>query len=155
MDDMKRGKTLYLDVCALQRPYDDLSVIRNEIEAAAVYLILSFSVLGEYTLYHSPVHDMEIKRNADPVVASALASLLENLAKDIKPLIKPDALVGKARGFMSRGIKNLDALHLAHAEQTQAAFISCDDDLLKKCKKEKLEIWTGDPIDFLRSEGRI
>jgi hypothetical protein len=155
MESMKKGKQLYLDVCALQRPYDDLAVIRNEIEAAAVYLILSLSVLGEYVLYHSPVHDMEIKRNSDPVVTSALISILENLAKDIKPMIKPDALVERVRGFMSRGIKNLDALHLAHAEQAGAAFISCDDDLLKKSKKEKLDIWTGDPIDFLRSEGRL
>jgi len=152
---MKRGKTLYLDVCALQRPYDDLEVIRNEIEAAAVYLILSLSALGEYTLYHSPVHDMEIRRNPDPVVSSALMRILESQAKDVKPLIKTDTLVERARDFISRGIRNLDALHLAHAEQTGAAFITCDDDLLKKCKKEKLEIWTGGPIDFLRSEARL
>jgi hypothetical protein len=155
MIDMPRKTAIYLDVCALGRPYDDLSIIRNEIEAAAVYLILSLAVLGEYVIYHSPAHDIEIGRNEDAVAKEALLRIMESLGKDIKPLINPDALLKRARGFMSNGIKNLDALHLAHAEQAGAAFISCDDNLLKKCKKEKLEIWYGDPVSFCKSEGRI
>ena len=45
-----------------------------------------------------------------------------------------------------------DAAHLAFAEIAQAYFISCDDKLIKNCKKHKVKIWCGNPIDFCVKE---
>ena len=46
-----------------------------------------------------------------------------------------------------------DAAHLAYAEQIADIFITCDDKLLKKCKKTSLSIMTINPIEFVLLEG--
>jgi predicted nucleic acid-binding protein len=45
-----------------------------------------------------------------------------------------------------------DAAHVAFVEIVGAEFISCDDKLVKKCKKYKIKIWCGNPIDFCVKE---
>jgi hypothetical protein len=146
---------IYFDVCALGRPYDDPEIIRNQIEAAAVHLIITLAEMGKYTICRSPVHDVEIKRNPDSVVSSALLSLLDGLGKDIRPNIDTDLLMKRVNYFRNRGMHILDAFHVAHAEQVKAAFITCDDQLLGKCRRANIEIWYGTPVDFCRKEGRL
>lgn len=149
------GNALYLDVCALSRPYDLLSIVRNEIEAAAVHLIISHTALGDYTMWHSPAHDVEIKRNPDSIIRSALKQVLEGLCRDIISRIDTSILKLRVMELINGGMRNLDALHVADAERINAAFITCDDQLLRKCRQKKLEIWYGNPIDFCRREGII
>jgi hypothetical protein len=52
----RQNKNIYLDLCALERPYDDQSYPRIEAETAAVTLILSLVKNGAYVLLYSPVH---------------------------------------------------------------------------------------------------
>jgi hypothetical protein len=55
-------RRVYLDVCALCRPFDDQSQMRIRLEADAVQLILSH-VRGEsLALAVSPVHELERRR---------------------------------------------------------------------------------------------
>ena len=53
-------KKLYLDVCALCRPYDDQSYLRINLETIAVQLIFSAIDQDMYDLVYSPVHIKEI-----------------------------------------------------------------------------------------------
>jgi predicted nucleic acid-binding protein len=45
-----------------------------------------------------------------------------------------------------------DAAHIAFAEKTGASFISCDDRLVRKCLKHKIEVWCGNPVAFCEKE---
>ena len=53
-------KRIYLDACALCRPYDDQSYTRIHLETTAVQLILRAIERGDYELFYSPVHEKEI-----------------------------------------------------------------------------------------------
>ena len=46
-----------------------------------------------------------------------------------------------------------DAAHIAFAEQCGAEFISCDDSLIKKCSRQNIKIWCGNPVAFCEKEG--
>lgn len=53
-------KRVYLDVCALCRPFDDQGQARIQAEATSVDLILSNVRRKKLELVVSPVHDAEI-----------------------------------------------------------------------------------------------
>jgi len=57
---MEEPKKIYLDVCALARPFDDVSFIRIRLEAEAVNLILAHVHKRLYKIVFSPVHVREI-----------------------------------------------------------------------------------------------
>ena len=60
-------KPIYLDVCALSRPFDDQIYLRIRLETEAVNLILSKARQGRYRVLASPVHAKEIESISDPV----------------------------------------------------------------------------------------
>lgn len=54
------NRLVYLDVCALCRPFDDQSRMRIRLETEAVNLILEHVRKGTLTMIASPAHDVEI-----------------------------------------------------------------------------------------------
>ena len=58
-------KKVYLDVCALCRPFDDQQQVRIRLETAAVELILAHIRPAELELIVSPVHNVEIEAITD------------------------------------------------------------------------------------------
>lgn len=152
---MIKEKAVYLDVCALGRPYDDQSFMRNEIESTAVHLIIVHAKVGRFELYYSPVHVHEIGSNPDEVVRADLFAFLYGIGKNAKPLIKPEILEKRGRGLIAAGFGAADAFHIAHAEQMVASFITCDDRLLRKCRSTDIGVWYGTPVEFCEKEGLI
>ena len=71
---------IYLDVCCLQRPFDDQRQVRVHLEAEAVKLILAQVEAGELIWIGSEVVEYEIAQNPDPeraLKAMLLAAYLE------------------------------------------------------------------------------
>lgn len=58
-------RQVYLDVCALNRPFDDQSQIRIRMESDAVHLILEHVRGGTISMAVSSVHFLEIAANPD------------------------------------------------------------------------------------------
>lgn len=56
---------IYLDVCCLQRPFDDQTQPRVRLEAEAIKLILGRVEQGEFEWLTSEVVDYEIDQNPD------------------------------------------------------------------------------------------
>lgn len=52
-------KSIYLDVCALCRPYDDQTYMRIHLETTAVNMILTAVHHEKYLLVCSPAHFKE------------------------------------------------------------------------------------------------
>jgi predicted nucleic acid-binding protein len=153
---MRTGKPIYIDLCALERPYDDKSYYRIRLEAAAVELIISQVRNGIYKLYYSPVHEEEISQISRDILRTDLELLLYRTAQNSKPLVKDaDALERRGWQFESAGLGVADAFHLAYAEALIADFITCDDELIKRCHRCPPEVWCGTPVDFCKKEGLI
>lgn len=143
-------KYIYLDVCALCRPYDDQSYARINLETIAVHLILKTLEAGRYTMISSPAHQVEISAISDDLERIDLLLLLEKMA--LQPSIDKKAARMRAEELVRQGLGPADAAHLAFAEASKADFISCDDKLIKKCFKANLTIWAGNPIAFCDKE---
>ena len=63
-----------------------------------------------------------------------------------------DSLIRRANEIISLGIKDMDGLHVAMAEEGEANyFVTCDDDIINKAKKfqENLKVKVCSVLEFL------
>ena len=142
---------IYLDVCALCRPYDDQSYLRINMETIAVELIYSAIDQNMYRLMYSPVHVKEISAISNKFERFELYRLLHGTGKFISA--DNTEVKNRAEEFVSAGVGPADAAHLAFAEAVKADFITCDDKLSKKSNMLNPAIWIGNPIAFCDKEG--
>jgi predicted nucleic acid-binding protein len=144
------NKTIYLDVCALSRPFDDQSFLRIRMETEAVNLILSEVRQGTYGLLVSPVHIREIAAIGDAVERVELQMLLAALGRPV--MVNRAKARARAEELIRLGFGVADAAHVAFAEQPGADFISSDDRLIKKCAGAVTAVWCGNPVSFCEKE---
>ena len=123
--------TIYLDVCCLNRPFDDQTQARIHLEAEAVLAILSQCQADQLTWISSDVITLETERTPD-LERRRRVGLLATSADRIVRVGASER--ERALRFKSWGISAFDALHLACAECAGAdVFLTTDDALLRKC----------------------
>jgi predicted nucleic acid-binding protein len=121
---------IYLDACSLQRPLDDRTHPRNNIEAEAVLTILRLVESGHIELLTSEVLQFEIDRTPNQYRKGQVIEMLKLATRVIEI---NDEIESEAKIFIQAGVKPLDALHLASASWAKADyFCTCDDKLLKR-----------------------
>jgi hypothetical protein len=145
------AKRIYLDVCALCRPHDNQAVMRNRIETDALYVILDRVRQGGYVLLVSPAHHVEIDATAQHPENADVVSFLDTLGQ--RPRWDLTKARARAEELYRLRFGAADAAHVAFAEQGADVFITCDDDLLRKCRRLKIRIPATGPVEFLVSEG--
>jgi len=143
-------KPIYIDVCALSRPFDNQEFMRIRLETEAVNLILSNVKAGNYKLLVSTVHIKEIDAIIDPIERIELQMVLNKWGERIIVNLKKTRI--RAEYLVNSGFGVADAAHVAFAEQIEAPFISCDDRLIKKCLNHKISVWCGNPVAFCEKE---
>ncbi|MCK5524387.1 MAG: hypothetical protein KAI83_14745 [Thiomargarita sp.] len=143
-------KKLYLDICTYCRPFDDQNFLRIRLETDAFYLITQHIKEGGYQAVISPVHFKEA--SAIPLLKKRLE--IQTLLNQVDTKTTYDAKKAHQRADELHALKFgvADAAHVAYAEQMADIFITCDDKLLKKCKKKPLSVMAMNPIEFLVSE---
>jgi predicted nucleic acid-binding protein len=120
---------VYLDMCALKRPFDDQRQPRVREEAAGVAAIVARAEAGEIVLVRSPAHLVE--NDANPREDRRLAAALWIDGAAVNVLLDAEVEV-RAGKLVALGFRPLDALHVAFAERARARwFVTCDDELLK------------------------
>ena len=141
---------LYLDSCTLCRPFDDQSQMRIRLETNAYYLILQALQAARYTMVVSPVHFEEATAISDVEERREIIAVLERLGT----AAECDVAAARARAeeLHARKFGPADAAHVAFAEATADVFISCDDRLVKKCRREKVAVTTMNPVEFTIAE---
>jgi len=141
---------VYLDVCTLCRPFDDQSFLRIRLETDAVNLVMSKIHEGLLRLAVSPVHFVEISSISDNMERIELLSVVERYGT----LLEIDKIITRKRAeeLVRFGFGPADAAHVAFAEAGEAKFITCDDKLLKKCRKYNIHTWCGSPVQFCAEE---
>ena len=141
---------IYLDVCSLNRPFDNLSRDRIRLESEAVLAILSHCEAGAWTLITGDVVDFEISLIPNE-------ERRENVRR-LRPLASvkistDDRLIRKALEFTTAGLAPLDALHLASALKGRAdVFLTSDDDLLYRTRRIRIGINAYNPARWLLKE---
>jgi predicted nucleic acid-binding protein len=126
---------IYLDACSLQRPLDDRTQPRINIEAEAVLTVLRLVESGDLELLSSEALEFEIDRIPHPHRKGWATEMLK-LANHVIDL--NDEIEAQADNFVQAGIQPMDALHLASASWTKADyFCTCDDRLLKSSRNLK------------------
>jgi len=80
---------VYLDVCALCRPFDDQRQARIRLETTSVELILAYVRKKKIELIVSPTHDAEIEATADREERSQLMLLMKQLGTGPRSICKP------------------------------------------------------------------
>lgn len=124
---------LYLDICAIQRPLDDLSQLRVRLEAEAVLGILAACAAGRAEFIASDIHLIEIRRNQH---RSRRDFALETLALAAETLPFSPRAESLALTFAAARISGPDALHLAAAIEAGANYLcTTDDKLLRRSKR--------------------
>lgn len=123
---------IYLDNCCLQRPLDDRSQGRIQLEAEAILAILTLCEEEQVSLVSSDVLEYELGQNPLPE-RKAYGS--EVLAKADIFIEVDDQITQRAKTLEGLGFKGADALHLACAEAEEVDyFCSCDDKLLRRAR---------------------
>ena len=126
-------KKLYLDLCVYNRPFDNQRQERIALETSIFIYILEKTEGGEYNLVLSDALIFENRKNPHFLKMKRIESYF-NLAKECVEIDK--SVIKRAIELRDRGISDLDALHIALAEKIRVDyFITCDDKLLKTCKK--------------------
>lgn len=144
-------RRVYLDVCALCRPFDDQRQARVRLETTGVELILAHVRRKKIELIISPTHNAEIEATAAGEERSLLMFLLEQLG--VRPVFDLQAAQQRAERLTAQGMGIADAAHLSFAEQSHAEFVTVDDRLLKLCRRVKSAVWCGTPSAYCDKAG--
>lgn len=103
---------VYLDNCCFNRPYDNQSQLRIDLEAQAKLQIQKEILQGKHELVWSFILEYENEQNPFDIRKMAIRDW-KDVAKQTVTLNETIAVF--ARKFLEKGIKNKDALHISCA----------------------------------------
>ena len=141
---------VYLDICVLNRLFDDQQQARIKLETAAMELILAHVRKSTLTLVVSEAHRHEIRANPKPDRREYLLRLLDRLASE--PNYDLVAVRSRAEQLIAAGMGIADGTHVAFAEFAGADFVTVDDRLLKQCRRCNIHGWFGSPLAYCDKE---
>lgn len=136
---MVKKYKIYLDVCCLNRPFDDQTQLRIRLETEAILEIISRCRTGEWELLSSTALESEIGRTPD---LAKKEQVQESLAIAQRKIFVSKEISRRATELTNFNIKNFDALHIACAEVNADVFLTTDDRLLSRVLSYKNNINT-------------
>jgi hypothetical protein len=143
---------IYLDVCCLNRPFDDQTQDRIHLEAEAVLLILTHAESGRWQWIGSEVLNYEIEQTPNSERRLRVELLTTLVARTVPVESAEEA---RARELEGMGFHALDALHLSCAESGGAdVFLATDDHLLRLALRfsAQLRIRVVNPLIWLQEK---
>lgn len=146
---------IYLDVCCLNRPFDDQQQPRIRLESEAVLLILRYCEQGVFEWLTSDIVDLEIEQTEDSIRKGRLQFIMSY--SSLKIVVK-DSVRKRAEYLENLGVKGWDAYHLASAEHGKAdVYLTTDDKLLKKANhyKQELHVRVANPLEWIREVEKL
>ncbi|MHC5822262.1 MAG: type II toxin-antitoxin system VapC family toxin [Nostoc sp.] len=139
---------IYLDVCCLNRSFDDQTQPRIRLETEAILEIISRCRDGEWELVTSTALESEIAQTPD---VTRREQVLEALAIAQHQILVTEEISRRAIELTNFNIKNFDALHIACAEGNADIFLTTDNRLLSRALnyKNNLNIIVANPMIWL------
>lgn len=137
---------VYLDNCCYNRPFDDQSQVKVHLETEAKLIIQSLMRTGIVEYVWSFILRLESGQNPDDQIRFAISSWPSGSVVDVPPL---DEIRERAHDFEAKGVKPLDALHLACAEFAKCDwFFTVDKGILKKIRNIGF-MRVANPVEFI------
>ena len=143
-------RKVYLDVCCLNRPFDDQQQDRVHLEAEAVLLILKRCEAREWQWISSAVVDYEVDNIPNQERRNRIKEILRG-AREVQPL--SDTAVERGEELKGLGLKTYDALHVACAEHASVEVLLTTDDRLARAaarNARKLKVPVKNPLTWLQ-----
>ena len=141
---------LYVDMCVWKRPFDDQSDDRIWIESQAAIRIFDLAHSGDIQVFVSMALTLENDRNPKAWRRHRVATLMASFGR---PMPLTDAILLRAYDIRGLGFMDMDALHLAFAEDLKANyFVTTDDMILKRQGTVKTKIIN--PVDLLKEHAK-
>lgn len=140
---------IYLDVCCLNRPFDDQTQERVHLEAEAVLLILERCQIGDWHLLGSEALDDELSQTPD---GARKRQMTLWIALAMTKVNVTDKIESRALELAARGFKAYDALHVACAEAGNAdILLTTDDRMLRLAARHSamLQVRVENPFRWL------
>lgn len=140
---------IYLDVCCLNRPFDDQRQDRIRLETEAVLLILKHCEAGDWQWISSAVAAEEANNTPDNDRRHRVTSMLSGAHVSVALTATE---IERAQALKTLGFRTYDALHLACAEQAGAdVFLTTDDSVIRTTIRhaEQLSIRVANPVAWL------
>lgn len=147
---------IYLDVCCLNRPYDDWNQPRIRLEAEAVLAIIERCQSRDWRLVNSTALESEIAQTPNP---TRVAQVMESLSIAQNKILVTETITQKAIDLTSLSFKFYDALHLVCAEAAKADVLLTTDDRLRRkaltCRDNlKIQVANPDGSDYCTLGGK-
>ena len=138
---------VYMDVCCLNRPFDDQTQDRIRIESEAVLAILN-RCTDDWILVGSEVIDYEVSKIPDEERRRKV-EILASISRE--KVIVDDNIVKRALELEKIGLKPVDTLHVACAEKSADVTLTTDDGIVKKVKanKDLIKVRVENPVRWL------
>jgi hypothetical protein len=141
---------IYLDVSCLDRPFDDLRLARNRLEAEAVAIL--FQRFADDSCRHvsSDMVLIEVGAMSDLERQGQVRALLPQ-AEDIIAL--SPAIMQRAETLTAMGFRAADATHIAAAEEHRAdILLTCDDKFARRARRlaGRLTVEVDNPLSWIR-----
>ncbi len=140
---------IYLDVCCLNRPFDDQRQDRIRLEAEAVLLILGRCEAGTWQWLSSAVVEEEVNNTPSSERRARVRNMLSGVHGTVA---LTDVAIARAQELKAMRFRTYDALHLACAEQaTVDVFLTTDDRVLRIATRHtaQLKVRVANPLDWL------
>lgn len=140
---------IYLDVCCLNRPFDDWTQERVRLEGEAILSIIERINLGNLKLLSSEAIAVELERLRNLSKKENILKIL-SVAEDIIEI--DDDVEFRSQQLEQLGFGLYDSYHLACAEAGKVdIFLSTDDRLLKNAVRHQniLNVTANNPVIWL------
>lgn len=146
---MSKNYRIYLDVCCLNRPFDQQSQARIRLETEAILEIINYCQAGTWTLITSNILSAEVSQTPNKERIENVKKIL-SIAK-IK-VLSGDWLKERVFQLQKLGFASYDAAHVASAERASSdIFLTTDDRLLRKSQNyaQLLKVKVNNPLQWL------
>ena len=139
---------IYLDNCCYNRPFDDLTQEKINLEASAIETIFRKHIDKEVKIYKSRAIDYEITKISDGDKKRKVEDLYDGL--ELENISYTYNLDTRVEELEKANIHFMDAYHVAYAESKELDyFITVDKQLINASKKLNLKIKILNPIEFI------
>ena len=139
---------VYLDNCCFGRPFDDQNFPRIAEETKAQIFIEEQIRLGKVELATSYMLHYENLQCPRKPRREHVAQFMKSYTSVHVSVSSAEIVTAKAKKFISEGIKQKDAYHVASAILAECNYFLTVDDRLLKLKSN--EITLINPIDFIK-----
>ena len=138
---------IYLDACCWNRPFDSQTQDRVRLEAEAVLSIIARGKAGEYVLVGSEAVEFELFRMPDVDKLKKIRSLYSVTSET---LLYTEKTRKRALSLQQQGIRAMDSVHLALAEEYQQdALLTTDDGFIAAAVRSDAAVRIENPISWL------